>query len=98
MSYYHGKDNGFFARVNFTLYASPISYFILAKKYRIIFAIIGLVIGGISMPISYLIIINCTNLSDIYYHLLAILFIFLGFFAIERVVLRLCFKVSDNLK
>ncbi len=78
--WHYGKDAGFFARANFNFIMSPLFYFILAKKYKIIFALAGLIIGGLSIALSYLIIIPYTDLSDIYYHFLSVLLFITSFF------------------
>ncbi|GHT17515.1 hypothetical protein FACS189429_1770 [Bacteroidia bacterium] len=72
MSYYHGKDNGLIVRLEWVCLMSGIYYAIWAKRRKIIFALLGIIAGFIAVSISYLFIINLTNLRDIFYHLLSV--------------------------
>jgi len=82
MLYYHGKDNGLIVRLEWVCLISCICYILLAKKHKLIFALLGLIVGFLSLTISYFL-IYFTNLQDIYYHLLSIVMLIVSIFLIK---------------
>lgn len=82
--WHYGKDGGFFPRMECSIILSPISYCILAKKNKLIFGIIGFIIGYLSIIISMLFINRYTSLDNIFYHILSIFFVFIIFFCLPN--------------
>jgi len=84
ISYHYGKDGGIFSGLKTIVLLSSVYFLILTKHNKIIFFIIGFIIGIISFIVSYFAVFWISNLSDIYFYLLAMLLFVLSFHHIEK--------------
>lgn len=86
LSYHSGKDGGFFTGLEMITIMSSIYFLVLSKKNKLIFFMVGLVIGVISYIASYFLTFYFLNSSNLYYYLMAMIIFILIFNFIEKKV------------
>lgn len=97
ISYHSGKDGGIFSGFKMIILLSSIYFLVLTKHNKFIFFIIGFLIGIFSFIVSYFAIFWISNLSDIYFYLLAMLLFVVSFHLIEKQRTMAKLKAKNNI-
>jgi len=84
LRFYYGKDDGFFTRLEATCLMSCLYFGLLSKKRKLLFSIVGFVVGILSILISYLTVFYFLDFDGVFYHLFAILLFIFTFHLIDK--------------
>ena len=97
-NFHYGKDEGFFIRIKTILIFSPIFFLIMAKHKKIIMMLLGLLIGFVSIIISYLFSALFVEFrySGLIFSLLSALIYIVNFFLIEKKWRTLLARASSS--
>lgn len=79
LNYYNGKDGGLMLRFETSIIMSVVFFIVMSKNNKILFSLLGIIIGVFSTIISYLLLGSFTTLDDVFYQLGAI-FLFTAIF------------------
>lgn len=84
LRFYHGKDDGFFTRLEATSLMSCLYFGLLSKKRKAIFSLIGFAVGVLSILAAYFTISYFLYLEGFFYHLFAVLIFIFVFHLIDK--------------